>query len=158
MEIFWIMLTFTKTKFKSIFESCDACTDLCVSMCFDVLYMLCIFMCCTDLCMSMVCERPGSVCVELYRPMCVCVSCEYTQYSPVCGLLGERMVTAPSLCRLQKDACISNTEYKVLHDGPCAGKHTAHTDACLSVNYLKLLLSQKLIEKKKKKIVNLCRF
>lgn len=53
---------------------------------------------------------------------CQCDSCKYADLAPICGILGNETVTAPSFCLLKRQACMNNKPYTVLHRGKCEGK------------------------------------
>ena len=86
-----------------------------------------------DPCEDYTCRRVGSVCRAAYpgadgmpgggRPVCRCPSCRYEPREPLCGLHGNREVTAPNLCMLKRAACLSNDAYEILHPGSCNSKY-----------------------------------
>jgi hypothetical protein len=86
----------------------------------------CYFPCPDEGCRSCHQERYGSVCLvtedgEKNQAQCYCPACQHQDTNWICGRHGERMISAPNLCMLQRAACLSREKYHVEHNGKCHG-------------------------------------
>ena len=53
------------------------------------------------------------------KARCVCPVCKDEDNAPVCGTVKGVMVTKSNVCTLQRDACMKQVDFGVLHDGEC---------------------------------------
>ena len=76
-----------------------------------------------DKCETFSCNGPAEFCVLHHgHPVCECPHCAFVPRLPVCGMLGDEMMTFFNLCKLKFEACAQGRNYTVLHDGGCLGE------------------------------------
>ena len=75
-----------------------------------------------DACDGVSCSREGQFCiVERGQAKCICPRCKDELDDPLCGLIGNKMVTMENECALRRLACLGDETVDVLHKGKCAG-------------------------------------
>ncbi|KAI0218851.1 hypothetical protein LSAT2_029472 [Lamellibrachia satsuma] len=73
-----------------------------------------------DKCETYGCRGPAEFCVlHNDQPVCECPNCAFEPRRPVCGMLGDQMITFYNLCKLKFEACAQARNYTLLHDGDC---------------------------------------
>ena len=76
----------------------------------------------SDSCESFDCAGPAELCVvHSEQPICQCPDCAFEPRLPVCGMLGDQMMTFHNLCKLKFEACVQARNYTLLHGGDCLG-------------------------------------